>query len=62
MEERKKITHVVVDDTSVLSWASWLPQTSKKDAQANDPYVDYLKESPDAPDAVDPAQTEIDAP
>ena len=29
-KERKKITHVVVDDTSVFSWASWLPQTSKK--------------------------------
>lgn len=60
--ERKKITHVVVDDTNVLCWASWLPQTSKKDAEANDPYVDYLRESPDDPDAVDPDQTELDDP
>ena len=59
-EERQKIRHVVVDDTNHNSWAAWIRKSYEKDAEKNDPYVGYGKESPDDPDAVDPARQEID--
>lgn len=55
--ERNKITHIVMDDTDIQGWARWLSGTGEKDAEENDPYVRYLKDSVDDPDATVTAHT-----
>ena len=59
-EVRQQITHIVMDDTNADSWAAWIRTSYEKDAEKNDPYVEYGRESPDDPDAADPAQAKID--
>ncbi len=56
-KDRNKITHIVMDDTNINGWADWLPSTGEKDAEANDPYIQYLKDSVDDPDATIPTHT-----
>lgn len=58
-EERQKITHVVMDDTDLDSWAAWIRKSYEKDAEKNEPYVAYSQRSPDDPNAADPAREAI---
>ena len=57
-KDRKKITHVTVDDTNITAWGNWNKKTSIKDME-NDPIVKYLRESLEDPDKTAPTARTI---